>query len=118
VSARDLDRGTPLHSAVKASNVEVAKVLLDAGADIEARDKGGRTPLYLATSYGGDEAAVRMLVATGANTEVKDTIPGSGSTPLHIAASRGLEGPARALLEGGADMEATDQSGRTPVDLA
>ena len=65
--------------------LDTAKVrlLVDAGADVNARSKVGRTPLLVAASRPGSADAVRLLLAKGANPKIADV---RGSTPLSEAA--------------------------------
>lgn len=75
----------------------------------------GYTALHLAC-FGpeeyGDPANIARLVARGANAECRD---GLGDTPLHHAAEAGLVEQARALLEAGADANALDRDGQSPL---
>lgn len=67
---------TPLMCALGAGDIESAKVLIDAGTDVNARDYCGRTPLFYAAtsvSSGGDyESMSRLLTENGADTHVTD----------------------------------------------
>jgi len=62
---------TPLHVAVRRRRLEAAAVLLDAGADIDARTAGGKTAFAHAVRRGFDEVA-EMLRQRGANTGLND----------------------------------------------
>ena len=103
-----------LFDAVKNGNLAEVERLLDHGADLEARDNHGWTPLHWAC-YWGRAVIVRTLLERGAVTEVKDR---DGYTPLQYASRYGRPDIARMLLDAGADIEARDRSGNTPLDIA
>ncbi|KAK0761671.1 hypothetical protein N5P37_005653 [Trichoderma harzianum] len=92
----------------------VVKLLVEKGADIDAKDGGGRTPLLWAT-YNGHKAIVELLVEKGADIEAKDNY---GRTPLSWAAYNGHKAIVELLVEKGADIAAKDDSGRTPLSWA
>ena len=93
-----------------ASAGDVRACLL-AGADPDARNESGATPLHFAARE-GDAAAIATLLEAGVD-------PGAryrrGHTPLHDAAHEGDAGAIAALLEGGADPNARNWYGRTPL---
>ena len=91
--------GTPLESAAGKGQLEVAKFLLDHGANVNSRNDQGYTPLHFAT-VNGSKAMVELFLdhqaeANGENNE--------GVRPLHLAASRGFLSVVEALLVHGAD---------------
>ena len=59
--------GTPLHSAASGRHPEVVRLLLEAGADPDARQSGGWTPLHSA-AHNGDASSVGSLIGFGADT--------------------------------------------------
>ena len=93
--------------------VEKLTACLKAGADPNAKIKGGDTPLHFAAMYSADPAIIAKLVEAGANLEARGRF---GDTPLHEAASIN-EIPAiiAALVEAGANLQARDQRGQTPL---
>ena len=95
-------------------HIEIGKRLLERGADVNACDNDGWTPLYLA-AWSGRLEFVRMLLEHGAliNTPGDD-----GQTPLHMASIEGHVDVISLLLEHGADPNACDKDGKTPSDLA
>jgi hypothetical protein len=88
---------TPLSWAARQGREAVVKLLLEKGAEIEAKDEYGRTPLSWAAGQ-GHEAVVKLLLEKGAEIEVKDEY---GSTPLSWAAEQGHEAVVKLLLEKG-----------------
>ncbi|KAJ0136327.1 hypothetical protein HZ326_20675 [Fusarium oxysporum f. sp. albedinis] len=90
----------------------IVKLLLEKGAEIEAKDSEyGRTPLSWAAGN-GHKATVKLLLENGAGVESKDEI---GQTPLSWAAGNGHEAVVKLLLENGAGVESKDEDGRTPL---
>ncbi|XP_045124087.1 ankyrin repeat domain-containing protein 27-like [Portunus trituberculatus] len=85
VDFSNIDGWTALHMAAVYGAVDVAVVLLNAGADIEAKCKSGRTPLFLACRE-KQFALAKMLVERGADTSTADN---SDWTLLFQAASAG-----------------------------
>ena len=92
-------------------------MLLEAGADPNARKKDGGTPLDLAVRYNVNPAVViAALLEAGADLEARDK---SGRTPLHRAAIYAANPAVIAVLLGaGADPKARDKDGKTPWDYA
>ncbi|MCA9753909.1 MAG: ankyrin repeat domain-containing protein [Gemmatimonadetes bacterium] len=89
----------------------VLLTLIDAGANPDAADALGRTPLHDAAERGVDWA-VRALLDAGAQVNALDH---DRATPLHRAASSAV---ATRLLDAGADPDLRDRDGRTPLHAA
>ena len=111
LAADDLGGG-PLHRAADNCDTEALRMLLEAGADVNAQDNNGVTPLHRAARI-GKVAAIPRLLESGADVNAQDN---DGDTPLHTAAA-GLGDVAaiRMLLEAGADMNAWGKYGHTPL---
>ena len=92
---------------------EVFEMLLDAGADPNARTEDGWTPLHL-TVMSVSWAKIATLLDAGADLEARDE---DGQTPLHWAADEGGSENVAALLDAGADVRARDESGRTALHM-
>jgi ankyrin repeat protein len=105
VSAQtEIDGTTALHRAVERDDLPAATALLKAGADANAANRYGVTPLSLACTN-GDGAMVSQLLKAGANPNA--TLPG-GETPLMTAARTGRLGAVQVLLAASADVHAKD----------
>ncbi|MDT8287813.1 MAG: ankyrin repeat domain-containing protein, partial [Elusimicrobiales bacterium] len=89
--------------------------LLGQGAKVDARDTGGWAALHFAAQHDSPETAL-VLIRHGAAIDIRET--GIGDTPLHHAAMRGKERVASALLDHGADMNATNAFSTTPLHEA
>ena len=115
---------TVLHVAAAAYQSEIARVLIDAGADVRAKNRHGYEPLHAAaagqpSSRRWNPAAqsnmVKLLIAAGANPNATDK---RGVTPLHIAVRTRCAAAVESLLRRGADRMLTNKNGSTPLKLA
>lgn len=118
---------TPLHYAVVCDNAAVVGPLVDAGADPNARDDWGWTPLHCAghcprevrehdDAVHVDSTMTEALIAVGADPGIQSPL---GNTALHHAA-RGNANAAvvEVLTAAGADPNARNDDGRTPLHTA
>ncbi|XP_078667387.1 uncharacterized protein LOC144909193 [Branchiostoma floridae x Branchiostoma belcheri] len=105
---------TPLCKAAESGNAEIMSDLIQAGADLNQADKGGRTPLFLAAQSGHTET-VRILTQAGADLNQADK---GGRTPLFLAAQSGHTETVRILTQAGADLNKADYRGKTPLMVA
>lgn len=108
--------GARLAAAVWAGDYGGMQSLLKQGADPDARDpETGRTPL-LAAALKRRALFARYLLAHGADADVR--LLKGGRSALHIAVSAGDGGLVSALLAGGANPNAADDAGATPLQDA
>lgn len=114
--ARDSHGKTPLHWAAYNGHKEVTKLLLEKGADLEAKDteRAKMSALHFAADN-GHESVVELLLDFGADVDSEDQ---NGWTALHHAVLSGHEVVARLLIEKGSDCNAREGDGRTALHFA
>jgi hypothetical protein len=115
---------TALHIVAAAYQVETARKLVRAGANVRARNRLGAEPLH-ATAVGvpgsrswnpsAQAATILYLIEAGADPNAVDK---SGVSPLHRAVRTRCAAAVEALLDGGADPARANKSGSTPMLLA
>nr|WP_152718543.1 ankyrin repeat domain-containing protein [Microvirga tunisiensis] len=108
------DLGTPLHVAAAYGEAEMAALLIDLGAQIEAEDVKGFRPLHQAASN-NHPGVVALLLRRGADPDPHDI---EGRTPLLMAVRTGYAAVARRLLEAGADPNVGGHHAFTPLHWA
>ena len=105
-----------LISAIKANDLPAVKESLEKGAEVEARNKNGGTPLMFAAQFSSTPEIVTLLLAKGAEIEARDN---GGWTPLmYAAAASSTPEIVTLLLEKGADALAKDEDGKKAIDHA
>lgn len=109
------DDGRPLMQAAGKGQLDIVKVLVDKGADVNARNNEyGLTPLIYAASKGHLDV-VKFLVDKGADVNAREE---NGLTPLIMAAGLDQIDIVKILVDKGADVNAKDNKGRTPLMFA
>jgi len=110
--ARTRDNATtPLHEVTTG---EVAELLIQGKADVNAEDDWGLVPLHYASQNGHCDV-VRCLIEYHASVCPAD---GLGRSPLHLAAQHGRVQVVQELATLGADLSCKDKRGRTPLAVA
>jgi len=105
--------GAKIHGEMSAAYVDkqTVQLLIDLGADVNQRDKGGDSPLDEA-AFRGNTEVLNLLLDHGADINASGEY---GSTPLHHAASRGEAEAAKLLIESGAEVNTKAKNGDTPL---
>jgi ankyrin len=101
---------TMLHAAA-VGNYDVAWLLIENNADVNAKDAVGRIPLHEAAMW-GDKDVTLLLLKNGANVNALDN---SGKTPIIIAAARNNIEVVKVLLDYNADINIADNLDATPL---
>lgn len=109
-----LGNKTPLHITARCGFLNIGKLLISYGAQVNTIDAGCCTPLHWAAAR-GDHDFVELLLANGANVNSCDL---ANSTPLHEAAKNAHEQTVRMLLRYNADSSIIDLAGCSAYDLA
>ena len=108
---------TALHVAAAGHRTDLARRLIDRGADVAAANRRGAQPLHYAADGRSDAqaATIACLIEAGADPDARDK---SGVAPLHRAVRTRSAAAVAALLAGGARPELANGRGSTPAMLA
>nr|AKD28028.1 ankyrin repeat domain protein [Glypta fumiferanae]AKD28030.1 ankyrin repeat domain protein [Glypta fumiferanae] len=110
----NVQMSTPLHLAVAMRNERITRMLIVAGAEVNAKDKFRQTALRFACNC-KDGILAGLLLECGATI---DDISNGDLAPLHIAAINGSLVIVRKLLDACADVEYRQKNGETALYLA
>lgn len=103
-----------LHVATRSGDLVAVQGYVDGGADLNARNDYGSTPLTIAVTY-GQTGTVGLLIENGADLNLEGS---GGSTPLHLATFFGRAEQVKLLLGAGANAAKTNAAGSTALDVA
>jgi ankyrin repeat protein len=103
-----------LTKAARYADIPMMKELIRAGADINAADENGNTPLLMAIKM-IDIAPVKELISAGVDLNKPDLV---GNTPLIVAAMNGKTQVVRLLVSSGAQLDIQNNAGQTALDIA
>jgi ankyrin repeat protein len=123
------DGETPLMAASRSGRIDAVRLLLEAGADVNARDTYQRQTALMWAAAEGHTAVVQALLAAGADPNVQGHIttlverknadhPTGGFTALMFAARNGHEAVAKALITAGGDPNLKNGDGATALIVA
>ncbi|MEW5756128.1 MAG: ankyrin repeat domain-containing protein [Pseudomonadota bacterium] len=108
------NRTTPLMHACRHGALEIARELIEAGAELNQRNADGNTALWLAC-YANYVEIIRLLIAAGADLNNQND---NGATALLYAASAGRTESVKCLLAGGADPHLATLDDFSALDVA
>lgn len=114
LAAKDADGSPPLLVAARAGNVEIARYLLDAGADMNLGDNENSNALHLA-ACGGQNAMIDFLLERGMDIHAEDV---NGMNAVLFAGGYNKYETARHLLSKGARADSKNRQGTTLMHQA
>ena len=116
INAAQGDGMTALHWAAYRDDLDMARMLIQAGANVKATTRlGDFTPLFLAAKN-GNARMIELLLMAGGNVNASNR---AGTTLLMLAAASGKADAVKLLLDRGANVDATDSiNGQTAVMFA
>ena len=116
LGAQDISGATPLHEAVRYGRVDIARLLLGAGAKVDALDSLGKTPLLLIIPVESQYTVYATLLQYRANINQKDMY---GDTVLHVATmSNAPANVLELLVKNRASVNERNKQGVTPIEIA
>uniref|UniRef100_A0A8B9L3V0 Ankyrin repeat domain 6b n=1 Tax=Astyanax mexicanus TaxID=7994 RepID=A0A8B9L3V0_ASTMX len=105
---------TPLHLAAYKGHLEVVRILLKAGCDLDIEDDGEQTALHRAAVVGNSDV-ISALIQEGCALDRQDK---DGNTSLHEVAWHGFSQSVKLLVKAGINLHAKNKAGNTALHLA
>jgi ankyrin repeat protein len=112
VNAKDKDKNIPL---LLANSNKMIEMLINFGADVNMKNKFGRTALHRLACIPNMKDSISLLISKGADVNARDI---GEATPMHDAVDRGYLDIVEFLISQGADVNARDKSGAAPLTTA
>lgn len=112
VNLPDLSGRTPIFYAVEQDKADALRTLISLGADVNAQDNNGVTPLMRASAKNCQDCVNILLKQKNINTNLKDF---QGRTAITYSVYAEEVAPAQALLKAGADINTRDSASNTPL---
>ena len=103
------EAGLDFKTAQQTANLEAVTTLIQAGADVNVKDKYGKTPLHFAAQSSNNPKIVTILIKAGANVDARDQ---NGKTSLFFVRDNNIT---VILIQAGADVNTHDKYGLTPL---
>ena len=110
-----MDGWTALHYAARGFSERIDSILLEAGANVNAKNDFGVMPIHSAAS--SDEGVIILPLLIGAGADI-DAQPNYGLTPLYIASKYDITKNIEILLAAGADPNIATNKGETALHTA
>ncbi|KAF9532672.1 ankyrin repeat-containing domain protein, partial [Crepidotus variabilis] len=106
------------HYAASKSRIDIGKLLISRGADINSRDNANQLPMHRAATTGSVGFIKLLLESSTTSTKVRlNTADRIGNTPLHLAMDSGHAEAAVVLINAGADRTRENLDNETPEAL-
>ncbi|XP_068613571.1 transient receptor potential cation channel subfamily A member 1-like [Brachionichthys hirsutus] len=118
VNYLDKSKSSPLHLAVRGGNIETIRLCIAKGAKVDQQQNDKSTPLHLACTQGNTEVVKLMLSSFDQVEDIINLPDGANQTPLHRATIFDHAELAEYLIYSGADLNAIDCKGSSPLLLA
>ena len=107
----DNDEKSPLYIASEIGYLDIVKLLIASGGDVNQANKYGETPLH-AASYRGHLDIVKVLIAAGGDV---NKACNDGWTPLHVASYHDHLEIVKVLIAAGGDVNKANNEGKIPL---
>ncbi|KAM5314416.1 transient receptor potential cation channel subfamily A member 1 isoform 2-T2 [Glossophaga mutica] len=111
-------KASPLHMAVQSGDLEMIKMCMDNGAQLELMENGKCTALHFAATQGATEIVKLMITSYSGTGDIVNSVGGNQETMLHRASLFDHHELADYLISAGADINSTDSEGQSPLLLA